>query len=128
MKYREQTADMYGAFSFYTSKFVAHLPYVLVQNVILGSMIYYLADINSSEQYVFGYVYGILVLLYYVGLSIVFALGSICVSENLAVQSMSLIFNLMFATSGFLVAKPNIPDWWIWLFWANFVSIQVSNQ
>ncbi len=59
----------------------------------------------------------LLFLLHSMGLSLFRYQGSLCRDENIASTGGAFLFLVMLLLGGFLLAKNDIPDWWIWFYW-----------
>lgn len=59
----------------------------------------------------------LLFLLHSMGLSLFRFQGSLCRNENIASTGGAFLFLVMLLLGGFLLAKNDIPDWWIWFYW-----------
>lgn len=45
-------------------------------------------------------------------------LGALCRNEVIASTGGSFFFLILLLVGGFLLAKQDIPDWWIWAYWS----------
>lgn len=52
------------------------------------------------------------------GIALFRFLGSLCRNEVIASTGGSFFFLVLLLVGGFLLAKQNIPDWWIWAYWS----------
>ena len=59
----------------------------------------------------------LLFLLHSMGLSLFRFQGSLCRDENIASTGGAFLFLVMLLLGGFLLAKDDIPPWWIWFYW-----------
>lgn len=60
----------------------------------------------------------LLFLVHSMGIALFRFLGSLCRNEVIASTGGSFFFLILLLVGGFLLAKQNIPDWWIWAYWS----------
>lgn len=60
----------------------------------------------------------LLFLVHSMGIALFRFLGSLCRNEVIASTGGSFFFLVLLLVGGFLLAKQNIPDWWIWAYWS----------
>jgi ATP-binding cassette subfamily G (WHITE) protein 2 (SNQ2) len=114
MYFRETSSNMYTAWAYHVSRFLAHTPFVVVEMLILAVMVNYISGINTSPNYFIGYYYLALCSVRLVGLAYVFMVGSIVADPNLGNTIVFFSFSVFFASSGFLIPTPSIGWWWRW--------------
>ncbi|KAK7336924.1 hypothetical protein VNO77_17477 [Canavalia gladiata] len=100
---------------------VIELPYVLVQAVVYGIIIYAMIGFEWTVTKVFWYLF----FLYFTFISFTYyGMLSVAMTPN---QHISAIISSAFCAvwnlfSGFIIPRPSIPVWWRWYSWANPVA------
>lgn len=114
--YREKFAGMYDSWAYSLAQVVIEIPYIFAQVVIFTCISYPMIGYYGSAYKVFWYMYAMFCsLLYfnYMGMMIIAITPSFPVAAVLQ-QSFYTMFNLF---SGFMVPRPHVPNWWIWLYY-----------
>ncbi|XP_030526171.1 pleiotropic drug resistance protein 1-like isoform X2 [Rhodamnia argentea] len=119
--YRERAAGMYSALPYALAQVLIEVPYVLVQAISYGIIVYTMIGfewtIAKFFWYLFFMYFTLLYFTYYgmmaVGMTPNHHIGSIVSSAFYG------IWNLF---SGFIVPRTRIPVWWRWYYWACPVS------
>lgn len=117
--YREQAAGAYRAIAYLCAIVIVEIPIILGTSLILSILTYWLAGLVASASHFFFFawilfMYGLLSMAWVVFLSL--ALPS---SE--AAHALVGVFTSIFALfAGFIITKPNIPNYWIWMYYINF--------
>lgn len=52
------------------------------------------------------------------GIALFRCIGALARNEVIASTGGSFFFLILLLVGGFLLAKQNIPDWWIWAYWS----------
>ncbi|XP_058191657.1 pleiotropic drug resistance protein 3-like isoform X2 [Rhododendron vialii] len=114
--YRERFAGMYGSWAYALAQVMIEVPYVLAQAIVFSIITYPMIGYYWSAYKVFWYFYAMFCTLLcytYVGMLLVAMTPSFPMAASL--QSVFYImFNLF---SGFLIPRPQIPKWWIWMYY-----------
>ncbi|KAI8531756.1 hypothetical protein RHMOL_Rhmol11G0160400 [Rhododendron molle] len=114
--YRERFAGMYGSWAYALAQVTIEVPYLLAQAIVFSIITYPMIGYYWSACKVFWYFYAMFCTLLcytYVGMLLVAMTPSFPVAASL--QSVFFImFNLF---SGFLIPPPQIPKWWIWMYY-----------
>ncbi|XP_048139356.1 pleiotropic drug resistance protein 1-like [Rhodamnia argentea] len=119
--YRERAAGMYSALPYALAQVLIEVPYVLMQAISYGIIVYAMIGfewtIAKFFWYLFFMYFTLLYFTYYgmmaVGMTPNHHIGSIVSSAFYG------IWNLF---SGFIVPRTRIPVWWRWYYWACPVS------
>ncbi|KAF3328187.1 Pleiotropic drug resistance protein 4 [Carex littledalei] len=97
------------------------LPYVLVQSVLYGVIVYSMMNFQWTAAKFFWYLF----YMYFTLLYFTFY-GMLCVgltpSYNIAAIVSSAFYGIWNVFSGFIIARPSMPVWWSWYYWACPVS------
>ncbi|KAH1258472.1 Pleiotropic drug resistance protein 1 [Glycine max] len=97
------------------------LPYVLVQAVVYGIIIYAMIGFEWTVTKVFWYLF----FMYFTFLTFTYyGMMSVAVTPNQHISSIvsSAFYAVWNLFSGFIVPRPRIPVWWRWYSWANPVA------
>ncbi|XP_051142940.1 ABC transporter G family member 31-like [Andrographis paniculata] len=114
--YRERAAGMYSPVPFALAQGLVELPYILVQAIIYSIITYFMINYERMAGKFFLYLlFMFLTFLYFtffgmmvVGLTRTLNLAAVCATAFYATWELF---------SGFLIPVPNIPPWWIWLYY-----------
>uniref|UniRef100_A0A0E0CLF2 ABC transporter domain-containing protein n=1 Tax=Oryza meridionalis TaxID=40149 RepID=A0A0E0CLF2_9ORYZ len=119
--YRERFAGMYSPWAYSLAQVAMEIPYVLVQILLIMFIAYPMIGYAWTAAKFFWFMYTIAcTLLYflYFGMMIVSLTPNIQVASILA----SIFYTLQNLMSGFIVPAPQIPRWWIWLYYTSPLS------
>uniref|UniRef100_A0A0E0MBE3 ABC transporter domain-containing protein n=1 Tax=Oryza punctata TaxID=4537 RepID=A0A0E0MBE3_ORYPU len=119
--YRERFAGMYSPWAYSLAQVAMEIPYVMVQIVLFMFIAYPMIGYAWTSVKFFWFVYTMVcTLLYflYIGMMIVSLTPNIQVASILA----SMFYTVQNLMSGFIVPAPQIPRWWIWLYYASPLS------
>ncbi|XP_057493789.1 pleiotropic drug resistance protein 3-like [Actinidia eriantha] len=119
--YRERFAGMYGSWAYALSQVTIEVPYLLAQVIVFVILTYPMIGYYWSAYKVFWYFYPMFcTLLYfnYFGMLLVAMTPSFQVAAILQ-STFYILFNLF---SGFLIPQPQIPKWWIWMYYLSPTS------
>ncbi|KAF8034804.1 hypothetical protein BT93_C0965 [Corymbia citriodora subsp. variegata] len=114
--YRERFAGMYSSWAFSLAQVVVEIPYILVQAISFVFITYPMIGYFGSAEKIFWYFYVMfcsLLSFNYLGMLLVSLTPNIMVAATLQ-SAFSTNFSLF---AGFLIPKPEIPKWWIWLYY-----------
>ncbi|KAJ9557166.1 hypothetical protein OSB04_011780 [Centaurea solstitialis] len=115
--YRERFSGMYASWAYALAQVTIEFPYLFAQSLAFTCITYPMIGYYWSIYKVFWYFYGFLcTLMYftYLGMLIV----SITPSFPVAAILQSTFYTMLNLFGGFLIPKPKIPGWWIWLYYA----------
>uniref|UniRef100_A0A0D9XY52 ABC-2 type transporter transmembrane domain-containing protein n=1 Tax=Leersia perrieri TaxID=77586 RepID=A0A0D9XY52_9ORYZ len=119
--YRERFAGMYSPWAYSLAQVTIEIPYAMVQTMLFMFLAYPMIGYAWTAVKFFWFVYTMLcTLLYflYLGMMVVFLTPNIHVASVLA-STFYTIQNLM---SGLIMPAPQIPRWWIWLYYSSPLS------
>ncbi|KAL3515878.1 hypothetical protein ACH5RR_022780 [Cinchona calisaya] len=114
--YRERFAGMYASWAYALAQVAVEIPYILAQAVTYTIITYPMIGYYWSVYKVFWYFYTMFcTLLYfnYLGMLMVAITPSFPVAAILQ-STFYTMFNLF---AGLIVPRPQIPKWWIWLYY-----------
>ncbi|XP_058112245.1 pleiotropic drug resistance protein 1-like [Magnolia sinica] len=119
--YRERAAGMYSALPYAFGQVTIELPYILLQAVLYGTIVYAMTGYEWTAVkflwYMF-FMYFILLTFTYFGMMTV----GITPDHNIA-AIISIAFYLTWNIfTGFLIPRPRIPVWWRWYYWLDPIA------
>ncbi|ESR41509.1 hypothetical protein CICLE_v10010929mg [Citrus x clementina] len=119
--YREQSAGMYSPLAYAFAQVTIEIPYLLIQAALYVIITYPMIGFYASAYKIFWNFYGIfcsMMSFSYLGLLLV------ALSPNVIVAST--LFSAFYTTyslfAGFVIPQPQIPKWWIWLYYLSPTS------
>lgn len=114
--YRERFAGMYSSWAYSFAQVLVEVPYLFVQSVIYVIIAYPMIGYSLSAGKIFWSFYSMfctLLFFNYQGMLLVSLTPNIQVAAILA----SFSYTMLNFFSGFVVPKPHIPKWWLWLYY-----------
>ncbi|KAL5778742.1 hypothetical protein ACOSQ2_009479 [Xanthoceras sorbifolium] len=114
--YRERAAGMYAPFSYAAAQGLVEIPYIIVQTIIYGIITYFMVNFERTASKFFLYILFMFLTFTYFTFYGMMAVG-LTPNPDLAAVISSASYSLWNLLSGFLVAKPSIPGWWIWFYY-----------
>ncbi|WKA02608.1 hypothetical protein VitviT2T_020777 [Vitis vinifera] len=125
--YREKFAGMYSSWAYSLAQVTIEIPYLFIQTLIYVIITYPMIGYYSSVYKIFWYFYAMFcTLLYYnyLGMLLVAMTPSFPVASILS-SAFYTIFNLF---AGFLIPQPQVPKWWLWLFYLTPTSWSITGM
>ncbi|CAJ2632863.1 unnamed protein product [Trifolium pratense] len=116
--YRERAAGMYSAFPYAFGQVVIELPYVFVQSVVYGFIVYAMIGFEWNVAKVLWFLF----FMYFTFLYFTFfGMMAVSVTPNNHISTIvsSAFYTLWNLFSGFVIPRPRIPVWWRWYSWIN---------
>ncbi|KAM3351058.1 hypothetical protein ACQJBY_023217 [Aegilops geniculata] len=114
--YRERAAGMYSAFPYAFGQVAIEFPYILVQTVIYGVLVYSMIGFEWSVAKFFWYLFFMYFTLLYFTFYGMMAVG-LTPNESVAAIISGAVYNAWNLFSGYLIPRPKIPVWWRWYSW-----------
>ncbi|XAR69346.1 Sulfate-transporting ATPase [Bertholletia excelsa] len=114
--YRERAAGMYSALPYAFGQVVIELPYILVQTLIYGVLVYAMIGFEWTVTKFFWYLF----FMYFTFLYFTFyGMMTVAVTPNHNIASIvsSAFYGIWNLFSGFIVPKTRIPVWWRWYYY-----------
>ncbi|KAG4972604.1 hypothetical protein JHK85_039025 [Glycine max] len=116
--YRERAAGMYSAIPYALAQVVIELPYIFVQAVTYGIIVYAMIGFELTASKFFWYLF----FMYFTFLYFTFyGMMTVAVTPNQHIASIvaTAFYGVSNLFSGFVVSRPfYIPVWWRWYYWA----------
>ncbi|KAL3726503.1 hypothetical protein ACJRO7_031405 [Eucalyptus globulus] len=119
--YREQAAGMYSALPYALAQVLIEVPYVLIQAISYGIIVYTMIEFKWTLAKFFWHLFFMCFTLLYFTYYGMMAVGMTPNNHIASIVSFAFyaIWNLF---SGFIVPRTRIPIWWRWYYWANPAS------
>ncbi|CAJ1951217.1 unnamed protein product [Sphenostylis stenocarpa] len=115
--YRERAAGMYSAFPYALAQVLIELPYIFVQATSYSVIVYSMMGFEWTLEKFFWYLFFMYFTLCYFTF---YGMMAVAVTPNHHVASVvaSAFYGIWNLFSGFVIARPNMPVWWRWYYWA----------
>ncbi|KAK2646917.1 hypothetical protein Ddye_022112 [Dipteronia dyeriana] len=114
--YRERFAGMYSSWAYSFAQVVIEVPYLFIEAVIYVIITYPTIGYYWSAYKIFWSFYGMFCNLLYFNY-----LGMLVVSLTPNVQMAAIVtsssYTMLNLFSGFIIPRPHIPKWWLWLYY-----------
>ncbi|XP_012076642.1 pleiotropic drug resistance protein 1 [Jatropha curcas] len=115
--YRERAAGMYSALPYAFGQVMIEIPYVFVQTIIYGVIVYSMIGFDWTVSKFLWYIF----FMYFTFLYFSFygmMTTAITPNHNIASVVASAFYALWNLFSGFIIPPPRIPVWWRWYYWS----------
>ncbi|KAL1300995.1 hypothetical protein AAHE18_18G221300 [Arachis hypogaea] len=119
--YREKAAGMYSALPYAFGQVAIEIPYILLQTLVYGVIVYAMIGFEWTAMKFFWYLFFMFFTFLYFTLYGMMAVGATPDHHVAGIVSFGfyLIWNLF---SGFVIPRTRMPVWWRWYFWICPVS------
>ncbi|KAM0873038.1 hypothetical protein ACQ4PT_038324 [Festuca glaucescens] len=114
--YRERAAGMYSAFPYAFGQVAIEFPYVMVQALIYGVLVYSMIGFEWTVAKFLWYLFFMYFTLLYFTFYGMMAVG-LTPNESIAAIISSAFYNIWNLFSGYLIPRPKLPIWWRWYSW-----------
>ncbi|KAK8524888.1 hypothetical protein V6N12_029740 [Hibiscus sabdariffa] len=114
--YRERAAGMYSALPYALSQVFCEIPYIFFQTTYYTLIVYAMVGFQwTAAKFFWFFFVNFFTYLYftYYGMMVV----SITPNHQVAAIFASAFYSVFNLFSGFFIARPSIPGWWIWYYW-----------
>ncbi|KAL0903814.1 hypothetical protein M5K25_025867 [Dendrobium thyrsiflorum] len=115
--YRERAAGMYSALPYAFGQVGIEIPYVLIQAIIYGIIVYSMIGFEWTAAKFFWYLFFMFFTFLYFTYYGMMAVG-LTPNYNIASIVSSAFYGLWNLFSGFIIPRPRMPVWWRWYSWA----------
>ncbi|OAY63326.1 ABC transporter G family member 36 [Ananas comosus] len=119
--YRERAAGMYSALPYAFGQVAIEIPYIFVQAVIYGVIVYAMIGFEWTAAKFFWYLFFMYFTLLYFTFYGMMAVG-LTPNYNIASIVSSAFYGLWNLFSGFIIPRTRIPVWWRWYYWISPVA------
>ncbi|XP_077211741.1 pleiotropic drug resistance protein 1-like [Tasmannia lanceolata] len=115
--YRERAAGMYSALPYAFGQVVIEIPYIFVQTIVYGLIVYAMVGFDWTASKFFWYLFFMYCTFLYFTF---YGMMSVALTPNHHIASVVSIafYALWNLFSGFMIPRPRIPVWWRWYYWA----------
>ncbi|KAJ0078965.1 hypothetical protein Patl1_23925 [Pistacia atlantica] len=114
--YREKFAGMYSPWAYAFAQVAIEIPYIFVEAFVFVLITYPMMGFYWSAYKIFWSLYAMfMTILYYNYLGML--LLALTPNEMVAAILSSVFYTLFNLFSGFIMPQPQIPKWWIWLYY-----------
>ncbi|GMH17672.1 hypothetical protein Nepgr_019513 [Nepenthes gracilis] len=119
--YRERAAGMYSALPYAFAQVLIEIPYILMQSIVYGLIVYAMIGFQWTAAKFFWYLFFMFFTLLYFTY---YGMMTVAVTPNLHIAAIiaAAFYALWNLFSGFLIPRPKIPVWWRWYYWVCPVS------
>ncbi|XP_074574926.1 ABC transporter G family member 36-like isoform X2 [Curcuma longa] len=114
--YRERAAGMYSALPYAFGQVTIEIPYILVQALIYGVIVYSMIGFEWTAAKFFWYIFFMYFTLLYFTFYGMMAVG-LTPNHHIASIVSAAFYAIWNLFSGFLIPRPQIPVWWRWYYW-----------
>ncbi|TMW67919.1 hypothetical protein Poli38472_007591 [Pythium oligandrum] len=119
--YRQRDANFYRTSAYVMAHLACQIPMSIAEAIILGTIVYWLCGFVASAGAFFIFVL-VLALTSLIFTAMLFLLAAISPDLHVA-EPISFVVLLLFSLyGGFLMAKDQIPDYFVWIYWLNPVG------
>eukprot|EP01018_Ginkgo_biloba_P026509 Gb_37006 [translate_table: standard] len=115
--YREKAAGMYSALPYALAQVLIELPYVFVQSVMYGLVVYAMIDFKwTAVKFFWFFFFMFFTFLYFT----YYGMMTVALTPNTSIAAIvsSAFYGIWMLFCGFLIPRPKIPVWWRWYYWA----------
>ncbi|KAH9292275.1 hypothetical protein KI387_042541, partial [Taxus chinensis] len=115
--YREKAAGMYSPLPYALAQILIELPYVFVQSVMYGLIVYAMIDFNwVTAKFFWFFFFMFFTFLYHT----YYGMMTVALTPNATMAAIvsSGFYGIWMLFSGFLIPRLKIPIWWRWYYWA----------
>ncbi|KAF8082788.1 hypothetical protein N665_0808s0024 [Sinapis alba] len=119
--YRERFAQMYTSWAYSLAQVLVEIPYSLFQSILCVVIVYPMVGYHFSVYKVFWSFYSVfcsLLIYNYFGMLLVVVTPNIYVAFTLR----SGFYSMLNLFAGYVIPKPSIPKWWIWMYYLSPTS------
>ncbi|KAF1317760.1 Atp-binding protein, partial [Globisporangium splendens] len=119
--YKQRAANFYRTSSYVLACSVSQLPLAFAESLVFGSLVYWMCGfVATAEAYLIYLI--VLILTNLAFAACFFFLAAIAPDLHIA-KPLSMIAVLIFVLfAGFVVAKNQIPDYFVWIYWINPIA------
>ncbi|KYQ91325.1 ABC transporter G family protein [Tieghemostelium lacteum] len=114
--YLQRDWKYHSTISYFISLLISEMPMDIIESIIFSTIVYWMTGLqHSAEKFIFfllaSFVNTVL------GHALVRGVSTISKNIHLASTLAPVVLAPLALLAGFMIFKPQIPGWWIWLFW-----------
>ncbi|KAH9331695.1 hypothetical protein KI387_003803 [Taxus chinensis] len=119
--YREKAAGMYSAHPYALAQVLIEIPYVFVQALAYGVVVYTMMDFEmQAAKFLWFFFFMFFTFLYYTYYGIMIV--SLTSNANIAGIVSAAFFGFWVLFCGFFIPRTKMPVWWRWYYWGSPIS------
>ncbi|CAI7757903.1 unnamed protein product [Closterium sp. NIES-53] len=120
-------ARFYRSTSYVIASTICNFPFSLAEVLIYGPLVYWLTGMSAAQGAAHFFLFMLLLLAVDVmGATLIRLIASVSSSREMASSLAGLMVITFLLFTGFLLTKPNIPPWWIWMYYINPLQYGVT--
>ncbi|CAI5462083.1 unnamed protein product, partial [Closterium sp. Yama58-4] len=120
-------ARFYRSTSYVIASTICNFPFSLAEVLIYGPLVYWLTGMSAADGGAHFFLFLLLLLAVDVmGATLIRLIASVSSSREMASSLAGLMVITFLLFTGFLLTKPNIPPWWIWMYYINPLQYGVT--
>ncbi|CAI6006189.1 unnamed protein product [Closterium sp. NIES-65] len=120
-------ARFYRSTSYVIASTICNFPFSLAEVLIYGPLVYWLTGMSAAQGASHFFLFMLLLLAVDVmGATLIRLIASVSSSREMASSLAGLMVITFLLFTGFLLTKPNIPPWWIWMYYINPLQYGVT--
>uniref|UniRef100_A0A453KM96 ABC transporter domain-containing protein n=1 Tax=Aegilops tauschii subsp. strangulata TaxID=200361 RepID=A0A453KM96_AEGTS len=119
--YRERAAHMYSPLPYALGQVAIELPYIFVQSLIYGVLVYAMIGFEWTAVKFFWYLFFMYFTLAYFTFYGMMSVG-LTPNYNVASVASTAFYALWNLFSGFITPRTRIPIWWRWYYWLSPIA------
>ncbi|GJP31886.1 hypothetical protein CLOM_g15887, partial [Closterium sp. NIES-68] len=124
---KQMGARFYRSSSYVIASTICNLPFSLAEVLIYGPLVYWLTGMSAADGASHFFLFLLLLLAVDVmGATLIRLVASVSTSREMASSLAGLVVITFLLFTGFLLTKPNIPAWWIWMYYVNPLQYGVT--
>ncbi|GLJ26511.1 hypothetical protein SUGI_0512680 [Cryptomeria japonica] len=119
--YREKAAGMYSALPYAFAQVLIEIPYIFIQAVAYGLIVYAMIDYKwEAAKFFWFFFFMFFTFLYFTFYGMMTT--SLTPNANVAAIVSSAFYGVWMLFCGFIIPRNKIPVWWRWYYWGDPVS------
>ncbi|XP_029129133.1 ABC transporter G family member 29 isoform X3 [Cajanus cajan] len=114
--YRERAAGMYSALPYAIGQVICEIPYIFLQTICFAFIVYAMVSFEWTVAKFFWFFFiSFFSFMYFT----YYGMMTVSITPNHQVASImgAAFYGLFNLFSGFFIARPKIPKWWVWYYW-----------
>jgi len=125
--FREHQSHMYSTWVYYATRFISEIPLIVIESFLYSTILYWLSGLTPVEHgRHYALFFAMFLMIRSTGIAFTELCATVAAGPESATAMNSVLLTLMMLFSGFLVAKDNIPQGWIWLYYLSFFRYPIS--
>eukprot|EP00026_Physarum_polycephalum_P000882 Phypoly_transcript_00883.p1 GENE.Phypoly_transcript_00883~~Phypoly_transcript_00883.p1 ORF type:complete len:1263 (+),score=177.54 Phypoly_transcript_00883:79-3867(+) len=114
--YHQRASFYYSPLAYFICKTLMELFHMVYENIVFSCIVYWMVGLNA-EAHRFFYFFLMISVCEFFAVNVCRFMSSAIAQQTVASGVTPTIFAFFILFAGFLITPPNIPDWWIWLYY-----------